>query len=555
MRGAADPPVGASRQAAGDPPSRQRVRCRSPRLPEYRYRSSSPPQRRSRGGPGGPAAQPGRRASTGRFPHSRATIFTVVRSRADRVISHEAITRATLKQKTKSIGYRGPFGGWQNHVNFSGTLKQVKSPAPLRTRWGEMKDNPGPVMISAQATRRGGRSAIFLYGWPTPSPCKKSRQPVRTCATQHRGFAFSCISRAFFACAVLLLSSLPAAAAGPYRPFQSGLWSGGAYTDDRTGKFSHCSAGVVYDGGTDMFVVSTEAHGWWLGFTNPHWALGPSGDLPVELNFDDHRPVEIPGTVASPELLLVPMSDNSQLIDTFRRSSQLKVVARERSFSLGLDGTATVMAELANCVRLSAPTESRSPGMPAANAGAPPPQSPPPALQPAPLALAGTARLQRAEDPAEPEEIKLAKNFLLAARLPNARLIDTDKPPALAGFKAVWKSDDAAGAVKIIPPGPEVSGLAIASELIAVDPQLCKGDFAAARSSTAIDRGMVYSASLSCTDAQSERSTHYFVAPRQKGGLVVFAVIAGYPERSASAVREKFDLFNKAAVQAVGTGE
>src|SRR5215472_10107717 len=55
----------------------------------------------------------------------------------------------------------------------------------------------------------------------------------------------------------LVVSCHPADAAGPYRPFQIGLWSGGAYTDDRTGAFSHCSAGVVYDSGLNLFVVGT----------------------------------------------------------------------------------------------------------------------------------------------------------------------------------------------------------------------------------------------------------------------------------------------------------
>ena len=60
---------------------------------------------------------------------------------------------------------------------------------------------------------------------------------------------------------------------------------GGAYIDDRTGSFSHCSAGVVYDSGINLFVVSTEAYGWWFGFTSPHWSLTPSASIPVELQF------------------------------------------------------------------------------------------------------------------------------------------------------------------------------------------------------------------------------------------------------------------------------
>jgi hypothetical protein len=58
----------------------------------------------------------------------------------------------------------------------------------------------------------------------------------------------------------LVLWCQAAGAAGPDHPFQIGLWSGGAYTDDRTGAFSHCSAGLVYDSGLNLFVVSTAGH-------------------------------------------------------------------------------------------------------------------------------------------------------------------------------------------------------------------------------------------------------------------------------------------------------
>ena len=91
---------------------------------------------------------------------------------------------------------------------------------------------------------------------------------------------------AALAATALFLFCSAAGAAGPFRPLQIGLWLEGAYTDDRTGSFSHCSAGVVYDGGINLFVVSTEAHGWWLGFTSPHLSLDPSAGIPVKLQFD-----------------------------------------------------------------------------------------------------------------------------------------------------------------------------------------------------------------------------------------------------------------------------
>jgi hypothetical protein len=279
-----------------------------------------------------------------------------------------------------------------------------------------------------------------------------------------------------------------------------------------------------------MFVVNTEAHGWWLGFTDPQWSLTPGASIRVTLQFDRRAPAELSGNATDALLLLVPIPEGSHLVDTFRRSSQLTVSAGERSFSLQIGSAATVTSELTNCVRNSIALERPSPAAP-----------------PAPA-----APVSRAQDPAEPEEITLAKNFLAAAGLPNARLTDRDKPPALASFRAVWKSDNTAGAVKIIPPGPEATGLRIASELLSVDPQLCKGNFAATRSSEVIDGHIVFNAVLSCADAQNERITQFFIAPRAKGGVVVFAVIGDYPERATATDRQKLDMLGKAAIQAVG---
>jgi hypothetical protein len=348
---------------------------------------------------------------------------------------------------------------------------------------------------------------------------------------------------AAFAAATTLLGWGAADAAGPYRPFQAALWSGGAYTDDRTHRFSHCSAGVVYDSGTNMFVVSTEAHGWWLGFTNPIWSLTPGESIPVTLQFDHRAPAELPGSAASPQLLLVAMPDGSRLVDTFRRSSQLSVVAGQRSFSLQLGGAAAAMSELTGCVRNSIALETPLPAGPPA---------PPAVLGPTSPPLAPATPILRAQNSAEPEEVRLAKNFLSAAGLPNARLIDTDKPTALASFRAVWKSENTAGAVRIIPPSPEASGLRIASELISIDPKLCKGNFAAARSSETIDGNIVFNAVLSCADAQNERITQFFITPRAKGGAVVFAVIGDYADRATAADRQKLDMLGRAAIQAVG---
>jgi hypothetical protein len=157
--------------------------------------------------------------------------------------------------------------------------------------------------------------------------------------------------------------------------------------------------------------------------------------------------------------------------------------------------------------------------------------------------------------PASPtaiEEVRLATDFLVKARLPDAHLVVADKPPALADFAAVWRAAGAAGAVKIIPPGPDVSAIGIASNLLAVDPQVCKGDFAAARFQINVGSSAVFSAVLSCTEAHEQRVTEYFVAPRRQGGFVVFAVIRSKADGEMSGLdRQKLDGLSRAAIQAV----
>jgi hypothetical protein len=512
-------------------------------------------------------------------------------------------------------------------------------------------------------------------------------------------------------------------AGGPLRPFKNGFWSGGAYTDDRTGAFTHCSAGVAYDSGINLFVLVTGEYHWWLGFINPKWSLIPRDRTPIRLQFDAGTPFERLATIPNGQLLLVALPDKPHLIDALRHGTQLVLEAEGRSFFFKLDETAAVMDRLTNCVNsavremriaASPPTDAppskpdagaeasrqqappppplagdKIPPKPAGAAAAPPqtetplgavaPPSPPArvpsalpeppgtapktaanavaagASAPAPAAAGGKASAaaqpaqlpsaaaqstdlpgvpgqpmspqeaasptqtgvakrpsvdglpersgaapsspvpagQAGANPQQPsaapsgapasgspalaftavnpappplpaalpaqpttataiEEARLATDFLARARLPDARLIAADKPPALADFAAVWRSPEAAGAVKIIPAGPDVSALGIASNLIAVDPQVCRGDFTAARIRTDVADRAVFTAVLSCSEANERRVTEYFVAPRRQGGVVVFVVIRTRDTGDDRGFdRRKIEVLSRAAIEAV----
>ncbi len=530
--------------------------------------------------------------------------------------------------------------------------------------------------------------------------------------------------------AVLLLLTTIADAAGPVRPFKHGFWTGGAYSDDRTGAFTHCSAGVAYDSGINLFVLVTGEYRWWLGFINPKWSFTPNAKEPIRLLLDNGAAFNRLATIPSGQLLLVSLPDSSRLIDSFRRSSKLALEAEGKSFVFKLNDTPAVMDRLTNCVQTSlalkeklpppgssSPATSSSPTLPSTaaaspseakagpvevdQAGTPPPSGPasatasvPPAssstpasaaaetqpaspadgshtpvaaalqtaapekttalsslpdksasatespsnlrdeeatpssgrdepakarapqsggaAQPSPLASQSTPRepatpkeevaaastpssgaMPAAIKPADAEthtgptssppalafttvppsapppmpsspafgprptganaieEERLATDFISRARLTDAHLVVADKPPALSDFAAVWRSEDAAGAVKIIPPGPDVSAIGIASNLIAVDPQVCKGDFTAARFRSNIGKTVAFTAILSCTDANQQRVTEYIVTPRHQGGFAVFAVIHSKAAgEMPGADQQKIEILSRAAIEA-----
>jgi hypothetical protein len=338
--------------------------------------------------------------------------------------------------------------------------------------------------------------------------------------------------------ASLFLATGAADAAGPFRPFQMGLWSGGAWTNDQTGAFSHCAASVPYQSGITMFAAVNRSYSWSLGFGDPRWTLSPKTQIPIELHFDAGPAFNVFGTVIAPTLVEVPMPDNSKLINTFRYSAQMNALAQGQVFTFNLTGTSRIMVQLASCVRTELALETTQPSRaPVAVPQAPsaPPQGP------------------VASQEAQIEEMQLATNFLLAARLSSARVLTRPETPIeLSSFGAAWKADDALGGVKIFLPRPGLTGLEIASDLIGADSQTCRGKFASARTSDLVDSDVVFRASSSCVDSENDRAAQYFIAPRSKGGFVAFMVLAvTAAERQANEGNEKGDLFKKAALTAV----
>jgi hypothetical protein len=124
------------------------------------------------------------------------------------------------------------------------------------------------------------------------------------------------------------------------------------------------------------------------------------------------------------------------------------------------------------------------------------------------------------------EAMQLATNFILASGLRNPKVLSRqDAPVAFANFGAAWKSEEAVGAVKIVPPDDgQTKSLDVAAAIATGDAASCKGKFASGRVSELIDSEIVFRGFSSCEDSDGPRTAQFFVVPRKAGGFVIFSV-------------------------------
>lgn len=300
-------------------------------------------------------------------------------------------------------------------------------------------------------------------------------------------------------------------------------------------------------------VSVTENLRWYLGVSHRDWRLRQGETIQITLIFNGKRKFEVQGEAFDKNFIRVAMPDDSLLIDSFRRAHGMVALAKGARLGFELTTTSRLLAVLAVCAKNNrGRTQSTlmaavSPPATAAKNewGGLSEDSTPSDAQP----NAATVELQM-------EAIQLATNFILATRLSNPKVLNrAETPVAFASFGAAWKSDEAVGAVKIVPPdGGKTNGLDVAAAIAADDSRSCKSKFASGRVSELIDSEVVFRGFSSCDDSDGARTAQYFIVPRKGGGFIIFSVghfdsvaEAGSPPLTSD---ENLEGFQKAALRA-----
>jgi hypothetical protein len=343
-----------------------------------------------------------------------------------------------------------------------------------------------------------------------------------------------------------VLSVAAAEARGPYGSINVGNWKGGAFTSDQSGAFSHCVAGATYDSGIYFMVMIDQGGGWSLGFQHPKWSFANNQTFPIALTFDGQPAVYVDGVAVGQSLVRVPMPADSALIAQFRKAKAMTAFTQGQLFQFKLDQTALLLPTLANCVAVV-----KQHGV--ANSGdfsvklAPKPAA---AATPAAGGSLRPGAPQNTSPEMQIEAIELASNFILKTTLHNPGVLSrAETPIAVASRGAAWKSDEAIGFVRIVPPMEGIKGLDVASAVVATDAQDCKGKFASGRTSELVDSDVVFRGFSSCEDSGGARFSQYFIVSRRKGGFVLFSVVSNMKTEEAKIVTKEERLvdFRKAA--------
>ncbi|SEK08242.1 hypothetical protein MAA5396_04762 [Marinovum algicola] len=148
--------------------------------------------------------------------------------------------------------------------------------------------------------------------------------------------------------AVVLLSAQAAAEEIPRSSFGHGNWSGAAYTNDLTGKFSHCAISAAYNHGSTLhFSINFDAS----------VTVGVSGNLgltagqtfPVALYVDRRRPFYGNASAIDSSFAILNIRDFDAAMDAFKKGHYLNIEALGTVTPYSLKGTYRALEAARRC--------------------------------------------------------------------------------------------------------------------------------------------------------------------------------------------------------------
>ena len=123
-----------------------------------------------------------------------------------------------------------------------------------------------------------------------------------------------------------LCASAAVAKAAIIEEFNVMGWIVGAYSDNRTGQFTHCATSIPYRSGTTLFFHLGSNYMWSMGLHNPQWRNTPGSSVDLIYYIDNGPQTRVRALVTTLGLVNIPLADSRGLFEAFKRGRRLFVV-------------------------------------------------------------------------------------------------------------------------------------------------------------------------------------------------------------------------------------
>ena len=146
-----------------------------------------------------------------------------------------------------------------------------------------------------------------------------------------------------------VLAAAQSASAGKIAHLSSGSWTGGAFTNNHTGTFSHCAANARYKSGVALYFAVTGARQWSMAFSARHWKFERGRTYPLHYQVDDGPVIQAMAKARSAGLVQVFLPINGQVFNRFQKGTTLKIAAGRTVMQFALTGAGPMLAKLVRC--------------------------------------------------------------------------------------------------------------------------------------------------------------------------------------------------------------
>jgi S1-C subfamily serine protease len=152
----------------------------------------------------------------------------------------------------------------------------------------------------------------------------------------------------FAACLLQVVIISSAGAAGPYGSIKVGVWTGGAFTDDSTGAFSHCAASTSYGSGITLVIGQNVGNGWLLGLASQAFRYSKGESVPIDIVLDGQSGARIFANATSQIMITAPVPPN--VARTLQKTSLMAATTANGTYQFNLAQIGPLISSLANCV-------------------------------------------------------------------------------------------------------------------------------------------------------------------------------------------------------------